>query len=1068
MRDLFGRNFLRQSSSLEEKLNDKNYPLEDFLKDDEAISCIKLMGRNTKKYFDSERIKQLIKFIIEEPQEEDQLRGHKFPYIACEILKCDCPFISKRFVLNEQEYDELYNENNSEDDKEIDFDFYKNDFDNIYSKIEEKFKKKKEKRIEYNNKNEEKNKEESNTDDNGGKNNDKKKTENDTKKELDDKKNVITNDEHTNNNNENEKKDNINPVQEEKSTEKSVDTNKNNTVNDNNNNKTNENKIYIHKKDNKNENNKKENISDNNDKEINNDKNNKKENINIDVNNKNINIKNENEIKNDNNEKQSSEEEKNEENKSKEEISNEKDKNEITKEKEETINEKENKNVENLEKKEENKNDNKNIIKENKADDKKEKTDDKKEEDKKNDTKNDTKDEKDIKKDEVKNKEKNEVKEEQKNTEIKEEKEEKKVKEEENNEKEEKEGKEQTEQTEQKEEKQEKQEKQENQEKEQIEQKEKKENQEKEQKEQKEKEEKQEAEQKEEKEEKEDKEDKEEKEINMEKEDISDNFISSINDSDEEEKEQEKEENDEEEKIDEEKNKQIIYDELLNHLFEFLDNESSFKNNVLSGYFTKIINFLLKRNTKLILEYFVKNNEFLLNKLLNRIGQASICNIVENILNSLSEKIILDSDEHYYYIIEYIIKQISKNDSNEETVELICQLLINSIIYNNKKKFALFIESPLIETIKDQIKKLYENKENNETKIKNVIELVTKMNNNILINLENRITPNLNFDAVKVEIINIIKINDRNNYQYYNINDSKTTPEIVFNAYKSHLQKYCMSLNEICLTIINDIITNNTNNKDNKKFGLNNIYKFEFLCSVIDLYVNNLQYDVDIRVFTNEKINDLIKTNIFPEIINYFFKYKNNNFYVNIFTQIIQIITNEKSPKELIYNILLIDEKNEGKNLINMIVNDIINNLKYIFEESKNEMYSLCFSHDVSILNTIYNSTNEYIKEIIEKNPKEKFFYEMFIDNVMKLFNKKLYKINDKIEQKKPDLFNPYFDAQKEQSDTDIPFTLQSLNEIISLYLHVYEKYNKNEDYQELLKENEELLEVSIYLFFLI
>ena len=678
--------------------------------------------------------------------------------------------------------------------------------------------------------------------------------------------------------------------------------------------------------------------------------------------------------------------------------------------------------------------------------------------------------------------EKKEEKEEKNEKEVKEE--EKKVKEEENNEKEEKEGKEekeqteqkdekeekeQTEQTEQKEEKQEKQEKQENQEKEQIEQKEKKENQEKEQKEQKEKEEKQEAEQKEEKEEKEDKEDKEEKEINMEKEDISDNFISSINDSDEEEKEQEKEENDEEEKIDEEKNKQIIYDELLNHLFEFLDNESSFKNNVLSGYFTKIINFLLKRNTKLILEYFVKNNEFLLNKLLNRIGQASICNIVENILNSLSEKIILDSDEHYYYIIEYIIKQISKNDSNEETVELICQLLINSIIYNNKKKFALFIESPLIETIKDQIKKVYENKENNETKIKNVIELVTKMNNNILINLENRITPNLNFDAVKVEILNIIKINDRNNYQYYNINDSKTTPEIVFNAYMSHLQKYCTSINEICLTIINDIlITNNTNNKDNKKFGLNNIYKFEFLCSVIDLYVNNLQYDVDIRVFTNEKINDLIKTNIFTEIINYFFKYKNNNFYVNIFTQIIQIITNEKSPKELIYNILLIDEKNEEKNLINMIVNDIINNLKYIFEESKNEMYSLCFSHDVSILNTIYNSTNEYIKEIIEKNPKEKFFYEMFIENVMKLFNKKLYKINDKIEQKKPDLFNPYFDAQKEQSDTDIPFTLQSLNEIISLYLHVYEKYNKNEDYQELLKENEELLEVSIYIYFLI
>jgi hypothetical protein len=275
-----------------------------------------------------------------------------------------------------------------------------------------------------------------------------------------------------------------------------------------------------------------------------------------------------------------------------------------------------------------------------------------------------------------------------------------------------------------------------------------------------------------------------------------------------------------------------------------------------------------------------------------------------------------------------------------------------------------------------------------------------------------------------------------------------------------------MSINEICLTVINDIITSNNNNKDNSKFGINNIYKYEFLCSVFDLYMNNLQFDVDIRVFISKKINDLIKTNIFKEAIKLFFIFKNNNFYANIFTLIIQITTNEKSPKELIDTILLIEEKNQEKDLINLIINDIINNLKYIFEESKNEMFNLSFAHDVFILNTIFNSTNEYIKEIIEKSPRQKFFYEMFIENIMKLFNKKLYKINDKIEQKKPDLFNPYFDAQKEQSDTDIPFTLQSFNEIISLYLNVYEKYNKNEDYKEILKENEELLEVSIYLIY--
>ena len=149
---------------------------------------------------------------------------------------------------------------------------------------------------------------------------------------------------------------------------------------------------------------------------------------------------------------------------------------------------------------------------------------------------------------------------------------------------------------------------------------------------------------------------KEEKEQKKEKEEnISDNFVSSINDS-EEEKEQEKEEEEvEEDIIDKDKNKQIIYDELLTHLFNFLDNESSLKNNVLSGYFTKIINYLLKKNTILILEYFVKNDKYLLNKLLNKIGQASICNIVENILNSLTENLIDDSDLYFHHILEYII-----------------------------------------------------------------------------------------------------------------------------------------------------------------------------------------------------------------------------------------------------------------------------------------------------------------------------------------------------------------------------------------------------------------------------
>ena len=542
-----------------------------------------------------------------------------------------------------------------------------------------------------------------------------------------------------------------------------------------------------------------------------------------------------------------------------------------------------------------------------------------------------------------------------------------------------------------------------------------------------------------------------------------DNFATSINDTEEEKEVQEKEEEEEEEIINEKENEEIIYKELIDYLFKFLDDESSIQNQVLSGYFNKIINFLLKKNTKMMLTYFYKKKKNILNKLLYNIGQISIENIVENILNALAENIIPNSIKHFYNTLDFILDLISKEETNDNTVEAICQLLVNTIIYNNKLKFCSFIESSFIQKIKDGIQKLYENKEKEEKKIIYVIELVTKINNNILNNLEKRITPNSNLEAVKVEIINIIKVNDRNSYQYYTLNDNnKEDSECIFNTYKLYLQNYCESLNELCLIIINDIISDNNLGKDNTKFGINNLYKFDFICSVIDLYINNLSFEVYQRVFIIDKINELIKTKIFNKINSLFFIYNNNNFFANIYSQIIQIIVNENTPNELINNILLFEENNKDKNLINLLINDIINNLKYIFKDNKNEIYSLSFSNEVYILNSIFSSNNIYIQEIINKSPNEKFFYEMFIQNIMKQFNSKLYKINDNIEQKKVDLLNPYFDPQKEQSDTDIPFTLQSFSEVVSLYLLVYEKYTKNEDYKIILKENDELLEVSI------
>jgi hypothetical protein len=116
-------NFLQENneqiSALEEKLSDY-LPLEQFLRNDEAILCVKACGEKTKEYLNSSKIKKLIKLITEEPEDDNQIRGHKIPYIASEILKLDCPYILDRFILSEKEYDEKYNNNNKQVENKVD------------------------------------------------------------------------------------------------------------------------------------------------------------------------------------------------------------------------------------------------------------------------------------------------------------------------------------------------------------------------------------------------------------------------------------------------------------------------------------------------------------------------------------------------------------------------------------------------------------------------------------------------------------------------------------------------------------------------------------------------------------------------------------------------------------------------------------------------------------------------------------------------------------------------------------------------------------------------------------
>ena len=531
----------------------------------------------------------------------------------------------------------------------------------------------------------------------------------------------------------------------------------------------------------------------------------------------------------------------------------------------------------------------------------------------------------------------------------------------------------------------------------------------------------------------------------------------------------------------------IIVYSVFDHLFSFLDNKSSLENTVLCGYFNKIVNYLIKTKTRITLEYILLYRTNLLPKFLENINKISISNIISNILNALTDENSPEANEKYLIIVNECINYISKTENKSEDdinfVEYICDLIINHIIYNNKIKFSKIIDANIIIKFEEIIKKLYENYEQNLSKIILLINLLTKMNKSILSNFVKKITTSTNPDDSKIEMMNLINAIEKSTNQYISLtikrNDFK---ELVYSSFINNYISHCNSINNICLTIINNKLKKIENNSEKlmsiitsysekkiEKYSLSNIAEFEFIVSSVDIYINlyNLFIENEKKYnFILEKIDQLTKTNIFRIIFEDYLKYKHNNFLSNIIVDLFKIVfDNNIAPKELISNILQIysDNKEDQKdNIINLLINDLIQNTKFFYENSNNKTNQWLFSSNITILKYIFSSSNPNVSELLNPFEKEKFFYKHFITNIHNLFTKKLYKTdsNDSVVDKINSLGIRFgFSTNLKESDTKIEFSVESLNSIIEFYLMIYDKYIKGEEYEYLFEERKQKLE---------
>ena len=530
----------------------------------------------------------------------------------------------------------------------------------------------------------------------------------------------------------------------------------------------------------------------------------------------------------------------------------------------------------------------------------------------------------------------------------------------------------------------------------------------------------------------------------------------------------------------------LVYS-ILEHIFSFLDNKSSIENTVLLGYFNKIVNYLIKTRTKLILAYFLIQKDTLIPKLIKNINKISISNIISNILNALTEENSPEANEEYMIIVNECINYLSKIENNNEedinTFEFICDLIINHIIYNNKLKFSKIIDANIINKIEKIIIKLYENYEQNNSKILSLINLLTKMNKSLLANFSKKITTTTNSDDTKLEMLNLINSVDRTSNQFVSFTTKKNDfKELVYNSFQNNYIIYCNSINNICLAVLNNKLKQNQNNPQNiesiitsysdqpkEKYKSSNLIEYEFIVSIIDIYVNLLNSFFENETKSNfiiEKIVQITNTNFFKFLLDDYLKFKQNNFLSNIMLDLIKIVfENNIAPKELLLNILQLDSKeteNNNTNLILLLINDLINNTKYTFENSNNITNQLSFSSNVMILKLIFSSTNPNIYDIFNKMEKEKFFYKYFITNIYSIYSKKLYKTdtNDNAIDKINSLgIRLGFGNTLTQSNTNIAFSLESINSIIEFNLKLYDKYIKGEEYEYLFDERNKRLE---------
>ena len=407
-----------------------------------------------------------------------------------------------------------------------------------------------------------------------------------------------------------------------------------------------------------------------------------------------------------------------------------------------------------------------------------------------------------------------------------------------------------------------------------------------------------------------------------------------------------------------------IINEIFEEIFKFLNLNLSERETYV-GYFQKIVNYLMTNEPKITIEYLFDKKNNIINGFYRHMNNESIHNILENILNYLSDREHNDKGPFQFNIIILdLLKEIesisnkkynmNKNNSyydDKNKIDFICELIINTLVYNSSKNFIQLIlpSSNDNNDFMRKIKSLIENavdmefNEDNHKKnmIINLLEILLQINSIIMYSKKfnnNFFSNDMTFFDDYYKKIRIFE------YQY--ICKKSINYDKIFEAFEENNKlnnSYLSIIKDIYGLIINDIKNNYNNNKETSLMFL---YEWKYILSSLKLFIFQFYAFKNFDII--DGTNDFYDKELFDLSIKLYFQSNTNNIYQNIFIDIIKLINYEKTPKYLINDFI------EKQHLF-------IDNIKKIVNEDNK--YSILLGLDIQILLLFYNSLNPAVVE---------------------------------------------------------------------------------------------------------